>query len=148
MKHVCETKKNTSATWPGELRQSVPLQVQVGELRGPPEDPGAQGGEVVVGQVQVEEVLHAAEHTAVNLADLAELQVEGDHPLAARETAAREVVEVVATEIEELRFGGKAAGDLGVAAALAGGMLRFHLRKSNVLLLSFSLALYLTRFSK
>jgi len=122
--------------------------VQVDELRGPPEDPGAQGGEVVVGQVQVDEVLHAAERAAVDLADLAELQVQGDHPLAARETAAREVVEVVAAEIEELRFGGKAVGDLGVAAALAGGVLRFHLRKSNVLLLSFSLASYLTRFSK
>lgn len=123
------------ATWPREVHQSVPLQVQVGELWGTPEDPGAQGGEVVVGHVKVEEACHATERAAIDLAHLAELQVEGHHLLSAWETAAGEVVEVVAAEIEELRLGGKAAGDLGVAAALAGGVLGVHLRTSHVHLL-------------
>lgn len=37
------------------------------------------------------------------------------------------VVEVVATDIEQLRFGREASWNFGVAAALASGMLGFNL---------------------
>lgn len=65
--------------------------------------------------------------------DLTKLQMQRDYLVSAGETVAGEVVEVVATQVQELGVGGEATGDFGVTTALTCGMLCFNLgrRKSG-----------------
>lgn len=64
--------------------------------------------------------------------DFAELKVKRHNLAGAWKTVGREVVEVVAADIEQLRFGGKAAWDFGVSSALACGMLGLNLRRQII----------------
>lgn len=64
--------------------------------------------------------------------DFAELEVKGNNLAGAWKTIGREVVEVVAADIEQLRFGGKATWDFGVSSALTCGMLGFNLRRKMI----------------
>lgn len=64
--------------------------------------------------------------------DFAELEVKRNNLASAWKTVGREVVEVVAADIEQLRFGGKATWDFGVSSALTGGMLSFNLRRQII----------------
>lgn len=50
---------------------------------------------------------------------------------AAREAVGGEVVEVVATDVEELCLCWKATGNFGVAPSLASGVLGFNLEESS-----------------
>lgn len=61
--------------------------------------------------------------------DFAELEVKRHDVAAAWETVGGEAAEVVAADVEQLRFGGKAARDFGVPPALARGMLGLNLRR-------------------
>lgn len=64
--------------------------------------------------------------------DFAELEVERNNLASAWKTIGREVVEVVAADIEQLCFGGKATWDFGVSSALTCCMLGFNLRRKII----------------
>lgn len=64
--------------------------------------------------------------------DFAELEVKRHNLAGAWKTVGREVVEVVAADVEQLRPGGKAAGDFGVSSALARDMLGLDLRRQTL----------------
>ena len=91
----------------------------------------AERGEVVLGQVQVDQPLHPGEGAVLHLRDLAALQVERHHLWDAGEAVARDVVEVVATQVEEFGVGREALRNLGVAAVLAGGVVRLGLQENQ-----------------
>lgn len=64
--------------------------------------------------------------------DFAELEVEGNNLAGAWKTVGREVVKVVAADIKQLCFGGKATWHFGVSSALTCGMLGFNLRRKMI----------------
>lgn len=64
--------------------------------------------------------------------DFAELKVKRHNLAGAWKTVGREVVEVIAADIEQLCFGWKATWDFGVSSAFAGGMLGFNLRRQII----------------
>lgn len=64
--------------------------------------------------------------------DFAELKVKRHNLASAWKTVGREVVEVVAADIEQLCLGGKAAWDFGVSSALTRGMLGLNLRRQII----------------
>lgn len=105
--------------------------MEVGELRGSGKRLGGQGSEIIVRQIQINQSLHSPEGTAINLMDLTELQVKGHDLVSAMETVAREVMEMVATEIEELGFRREATGDFGMTTTLACRVLGFNLRRGS-----------------
>lgn len=63
--------------------------------------------------------------------DFAEFQVKRYHLAAAWEAVGREVVEVVAAQVKQLRLGGEASWDFGVTSTLTCSMLGFNLGGSN-----------------
>lgn len=66
---------------------------------------GVEGREVILRQVQVDQTLHATERPTFHIHDFAALQVEGHHLRNASKAVARNVVEVVATQVEESGVG-------------------------------------------
>lgn len=58
--------------------------------------------------------------------------MKGNNLAGAGEAAGREVVEVVAAEVEQLRLGGEASWDFGVTPALTCGMLGVNLVKDEI----------------
>lgn len=59
--------------------------------------------------------------------------MERHHLSDTREAVAGDVVEVVATQVEQARVGREAARDFGVASVLTRGVLRHHLKVSKML---------------
>lgn len=70
--------------------------------------------------------------SAFDLVDFAELKVKRHNLARAWKTVGREVVEVVAADIEQLCFGGKTTWDFGVSSALTRGMLALNLRRQII----------------
>lgn len=60
--------------------------------------------------------------------DFAEVQVERNNLARAWETAGRDEVEMVATEVKQLRCGGEASWDFGVTPVLTCSMMSFSLQ--------------------
>jgi len=89
----------------------------------------AERREVIFGQVQVDQSLHAVEGTVLHLSDLAALQVEGHHLGDAGETVAGDVVEVVAAQVQEFSVGREALRNLGVTTVLTSGMVGLCLQR-------------------
>lgn len=92
-----------------------------------------ESGKVILRQVQVDESLHSTEGRLLHLHDLAALQMERHHLSDTREAVAGDVVEVVATQVEQARVRREAARDSGVASVLTRGVLRHHLKGSQML---------------
>lgn len=105
--------------------------MQVGELRSPSKGSRIQEIEVIVRKIQIEQVFHSPKGTAFNLVDFAELQVKRNDLAGAWEAVGREVVEVIAADVEQLRVRGEASRDFGVTPTLACGMLGFSLRRTE-----------------
>lgn len=91
----------------------------------------AERGEVILRQVQVDEAPHPAESPDLHLRDLAPLQMERHHLRDSGEAVARDVVEVVATQVQQTRVGREAARDFSVASILTGGVLCCCLRRGG-----------------
>ena len=92
----------------------------------------AERGEVILGQVQVDQALHPVEGAVLHLRDLAALQVERHHLVYAGKTVARDVVEVVAAQVQEFGVGREALRNLGVPSVLTGGVVGICLQTRRI----------------
>lgn len=108
--------------------QSVPLQVKIDELWESGQSFGLQRREVVVRQVQIHQVPHSTEGPSFDFVDFAEVQVQRHNSTSAREASGGDEMEVVATEIEQLRPGWEAPRDFVKTMALTRGVVSFSLR--------------------
>lgn len=110
----------------------IPIQVQIRQFRNSSKGSRIQNREVIVREIQINQVFHSPKGSAFNLVDFAELKVKRHNLGGAWKAVGREVVEVVAADIEQLCFGGKATWDFGVPAALARGVLGLNLRRQVI----------------
>lgn len=78
-------------------------------------------------------MFHSPEGATFNLMDFAELKMKRNNLAGAWETVGREGVEVVASDVEQLRFGRETTWDFGMTLILTCGMLSFNLRREKQL---------------
>lgn len=78
-----------------------------------------ESSKVILRQVQVDESLHSTKSLVLHLHNLAALQMERHHLRDTREAVAGDVVEVIATKIEQTCVGREASRNFGVTSILA-----------------------------
>lgn len=105
--------------------------MEIGEVLDSSKDLWIQQCEVVVREIQIKQVVHSLEGAAFDFTDSAGFQVKRNHLNGAWEAESWDVVEVVSTEIEELRLCWEASGNFGVTLGFTCGMMCFSLQEKR-----------------